>query len=467
MFCRSLSLLLLASTAVLAADDVGLLRDEWKYDVLYRKRGVPLRGLIVEQGASAVQIRCISRKPGSPTVVFTENVPRGDVASLKLLGDADRKLLEQRLDSLKREREVLARRLRALDPKRKAPGKSGDAFDLRPAAWPGDPKIKALSYQSAHFRLVSNCRPELVQLAAIHLEEVYAAYVRCLPPRTASGTPTTVLLTGSLGEYQAIVKSRGLNLFNPAFYDPNHNQVVCGSDLERLCDELEKVRNEHARLRLKINDSKAELAKVYRGKVPAELLAPLLDAEKRFARAEMSNDETFAKRRDRLFTRLYHEAFHAYLNTFVYPSRDGALPLWFNEGLAQIFETAIVEVGELRVGHADEKRLSAIRKALAHGKLLSLTDLLRSTPKHFQVAHRGEGLVSDRYYLASWGLAFYLTFEKRLLGTKALDDYVAALKRGSDVLDAFADLVGKPLGPFEKEYQQYLGKLRRDGTTGK
>jgi hypothetical protein len=465
MLRRSLPLVLLASTALLAADTPPG-GDEWKYDVIHRKRGVSLRGLVVEQGASFVQIRCISRKPGSPTVVFTENVPRGDVASLQLLGDADRKLLEQRLDALKREREVLAGRLRALDPKTKAPGKSGDAFDLRPAAWPGDPKVKALSYQSAYFRLVSNCRPELVQLAAIHLEEVYAAYVRSLPPRKASASPTTVLLTGSLAEYQAIVRSRGLNLFNPAFYDPNHNQVVCGSDLERLCDDLEKVRKDHAALRQKIHETRAELAKVYRGKVPAELLAPLLDADKRFARIEASNDRTFARRRDRLFTRLYHEAFHAYLSTFVYPSRDGALPLWFNEGLAQIFETAIVEVGELRVGHADEERLAAIRKALAHGKLLPLADLLRSAPKHFQVAHRGDRLVSDRYYLASWGLAFYLTFDKRLLGTKALDDYVAALKRGVSVTDAFADLVGKPLPQFEKEYQQYLVKLRRDGTTG-
>jgi hypothetical protein len=466
MLRRSLCVVLLASTAVLAADPPPG-SDDWKYDVVHRKRGVALRGLVVEQDARALQIRCISRKPGSPTVVFTENVPRGDVAHLELLGEAERKVLEQRLESLKREREVLAGRLRALDPKMKAAGKSSDAFDLWPAAWPGDAKVKALSYQSTHFRLISNCRPELVQLASIHLEEVYAAYVRCLPPRTASARATTVLLTGSLAEYQAIVKSRGLNLFNPAFYDPNHNQVVCGSDLERLCDDLEKVRKEHAALRQKINDTKAELAKIYRGKVPAELLAPLLDAEKRFGRTEMRNDKTFARRRDRLFTRLYHEAFHAYLSTFVYPSREGALPLWFNEGLAQIFETAIVEVGELRVGHADEERLKAIRMALAHGKLLPLHDLLRSAPNHFQVAHRSDQLVSDRYYLASWGLAFYLTFEKRLLGTKALDDYVAALKRGGNVVECFVNLVGKPLPQFEKEYQQYLVKLRRDGTTGK
>ena len=28
--------------------------------------------------------------------------------------------------------------------------------------------------------------------------------------------------------------SQQINLFNPAFYDPDRNQVVCGCDLDRL-----------------------------------------------------------------------------------------------------------------------------------------------------------------------------------------------------------------------------------------
>jgi len=34
------------------------------------------------------------------------------------------------------------------------------------------------------------------------------------------------------------------------------------------------------------------------------------------------------------------------------------VPLWLDEGLAQIFETALVEAGELRVGHAERSRLA-------------------------------------------------------------------------------------------------------------
>jgi hypothetical protein len=450
----------LFSALVLAGDPPG--KDEWKLDVVYRKKGDPLRGLVTEQTPKGVKIRCISRKPGSATLVFpATTIPRAEVSRLALLTDEDRKLLSERIETLKREREMLAENLSALNPRSRAV--PSDVLDFRPASWPGNDKVKALSYQSTYFKLIATTRPELAQLAVIYLEQIYDAYSRALPSRTRSATPTTILLTSSLAEYQRLAKDRGLKLFNPAFYDPSRNQVVCGSDLERLRDELEKVRAHHLKLRESMKTRKGELMKIYRDRVPAELLSPMIDAEKRIGSTEKRNEETFKSVREALFRRLYHESFHAYLATFVYPPREGALPLWFNEGLAQIFESAIVEVGELRVGHADPSRLTAVRLALARGTLLPLVDLLRSGPGQFQVAHASDQQLSDRSYLAAWALAFHLTFEQRVLGTQALDDYVRALGRGTDPLLAFRDLVGKPLDQFEKEHRAFLGRLKPDG----
>jgi Protein of unknown function (DUF1570) len=448
-----------------AADPPGA--DEWKYDVIVRKAGEPLRGLVVEEGDRSVKIHWIWRKPGKPTLVFTEIVPRREISRVVLLEKADREALQGRLDALKRERAVLADHLRALDPRGKGASKAADALDFRETTWPGDDKSKALEYRSSYFRLVANTRPELAQLAAIHLEQVYAAYSRLLPPKAPKATPTTILLTRSLADYQALVKGRGLKLFNPAFYDPARNQVVCGSDLERMFDELHKVRAHHTELRAKMKERRADLARAYKGKIPAQFLAPMDDAEKRIVTSERRNEAQFARARQRLFHRLYHEAFHAYVGTFVYPAKDGPLPVWFDEGLAQIFETAIVEVGELRVRAADPDRLAAVRKAMSKGEHPSLSDLLRATGKQFQVGHSRDEQVSDAYYRAAWALAVFLTFEKRVLGTKALDDYVASLKREADPLLAFRVLVGKPLPAFEKELGEYLANLRSDGTVDK
>jgi len=80
------------------------------------------------------------------------------------------------------------------------------------------------------------------------------------------------------------------------------------------------------------------------------------------------------------------------------------------------------------------------------------------------VDHASDKRNSDRYDLTSWALAFYLTFERRLLGTPELDQYVVAGKRGVNPLDAFALFAGQPLASLEKSLQQYLLGLRSDGS---
>jgi hypothetical protein len=453
--------LLLAAAALAAGGEVPG-GDGWKYDVVYRKKGSPFQGLVVEQTPEVVRLRCVSRRPGSPTVVYPVDLPAADVERVELAPDDERDRLRARLEALRRERRTLAERLQALDLAGKSPDPSEDALELRPVPWVGDSRAAALEFRSPHFRLVSNARRGVVELAAIHLEQVYAAYARTLPPR-APGTPTLIILAGSLADYQRLLEGRGLNLTNPAFYDTERNQVVCFSDLERLADELERARQYHARQRAEINEREADLKAAYKGAIPPEVRAQLDQARRRLEAAETSNAAAFARARERLFQRLYHEAFHAYVATFVYPPAEGGLPRWLNEGLAQVFETAIVEVGELRVGHADPERRTAVRKALAGRTLLPLADLLRADHRAFRVAHGGDQQASDRHYLAAWALAFYLTFDQKVLGTRALDDYVRALHRGADPVAAFAGLVGRPLPAFEKDFHDYLRHLRADG----
>lgn len=454
---------LLPLTLLCAGDKPG--SADWKFDVIDRKQGDSLRGLILEEDGKSIRIRTITRKPGTATLFFTHVVPRGDVKTVTRLTTEEREQLQERIEALKRERDVLADHLRALDPRSKGTPRSADLLDLQPATWPGDDKVKVLSYQSTHFKLLARTCPELAQLAAVSLEQIYDAYARALPSRVGKAEPTTILLTGSWAQYQSLAKSQKLNLFNPAYYDPANRQVVCGSDLERLRDDLEKVRAHHARTITTLEERRLDLVKAYRGAPPKEMLQPLSETKARIEASEKRNDDAFRRTREKLFRRLYHEAFHAYLGTFVYPGKENVVPVWFNEGLAQIFETAVVELGELSVGRPDRERWETMRQALARDELMPLRDLLRSGPRQFQVAHASEQQASDRYYLAAWALTFYLTFEQRLLGGKALDDYVAALERGTEPLTAFQDLVGQPLPAFEKGYLTYLRHLQENGTS--
>jgi hypothetical protein len=89
--------------------------------------------------------------------------------------------------------------------------------------------------------------------------------------------------------------------------------------------------------------------------------------------------------------------------------------------------------------------------------------LLRSGPSQFLVVHSGLERLSNEYYLASWALSFYLTFELKKVGTPEMDQYFRSLKAGTDPITAFERLVERPLGEFEKQFHDYIRHLGSDG----
>jgi hypothetical protein len=453
-----------ASAALLAQAPPG---STWKFDKVRLKDGKVFVGLVVEELPAEVRFYDVRQKPGRPTVVVFTTFAKDEVEAVDKLGPAERKRLIQRL--------------RDLDPTGKEEDLRVKGLELNLAQW-GDDKKPGLSYSSDHFVLVSNAGDEVVRRAAVRLEQIYAAYTHYLPPRRRAmranvdlpsrhRTTTTILLVQSRADYRELLRSQGRDIVNPAFYDAERNEVVCASELKRLGEKLEQTRKEHDKLLERIHKEEAEAAKLPPGEVRVRVIQQLDDARREIAQVNTQNEETFREATQQLFQTLYHEAFHAYQANFVWPPDEYSVPRWLNEGLAQVFETAIVEAGELRVGHAEEVRLARVKKALAAGTaqdgLIPLVDLLKSRPQDYLVAHASSRQLADRHYLTSWALAFYLTFEKRLLGSKALDRYLQVQGRGTDPVEAFEALVGGPLPRFEKEFHEYLTRLQPDGTAEK
>src|SRR5262249_38585628 len=228
------------------------------------------------------------------------------------------------------------------------------------------------------------------------------------PPRCQRSTPTEILLVGSTAEYREMLQKHVHDFLNPAYFDPDRNQIVCATDLRELAEQLDQLRKKHQQLRERIKEQHAALNKMKNP--PPEAVEKLLQLQAKIGKADRENTETFEKATERLFQTLYHEAFHAYLAGFVYPPRGCAVPRWLNEGLAQVFETAILEAGELRVGHAEPERLKQVKEALRKNQLVAVADLLTADSDKFLVGHANQQQVSDGYYLGSWALAFYLTF---------------------------------------------------------
>jgi hypothetical protein len=416
--------------------------DTWKFDVLVLKNGHTLRGLLEEETPTRITFCSIQRRPNQPTSKISSRFDLSEVDHIDRLDATERATLKARMAKLE-----------PLSEKRRM-----DALKLKVVPW-GKKDRGGLCYRSQYFLLLSNAGEEHVRRAAVRLDDVYTAYTTFLPPRRTPAGLTTIRLLRSAAEYRAFLKDHGRDLANPGYYDPAANEIVCACGLDELSQSLEQKQKENQQLRERLGAQRAQWEKEFKGVIPENLLKKLAADRQKVDDADEANREQYKKATERLYQLLYHEAFHAYLGTFVYPPAEAAVPHWLNEGLAQIFETAIVEAGELRVDAPDPKRLRQVRLALRKNKLCPLRDLLRAGARQFLVHHANEQEVADQYYLASWALAYYLAFDRKKLGTADLDRYVTALKQGADPVEAFCQLVGQPLPEFEKAWLQYLRGL--------
>jgi hypothetical protein len=171
--------------------------------------------------------------------------------------------------------------------------------------------------------------------------------------------------------------------------------------------------------------------------------------------AERANQELYQQQ----FQVLYHEAFHAYLDNYVYDPARYEVPRWLNEGWAQVFEGGLLDAGTLRLDAPNPAALAALRQDLQRGGMLPLADVLRATAEHFLVRHDDATRGSHRTYLYSWGLAHYLTFQLQLLDTAALDRYVDTDSGPRDPVRRFEQLIGMPLERFQRQWRSAMLEL--------
>jgi hypothetical protein len=438
----------------------------WPFDEVTLKNGAKFQGLVLDDKPvrpGEIRFQSIRRPPGRPTVTLTTTFTEAEVAFVRRLGEKDRAFLKERLAEL--------------DPGGGGEVRRAESLDLTPTGWLDRPR-GGFRYDSDYFSLESGTSAEVARRAAVKLEQIYAAFARFLPP-TVDGRPTVVKLAPDRSDYRALLVPLGeTDLLNPAVYDPRTNQIVCGSDLRQLGEELQKARLDHSQQLVKLDRYEEQVRKLYR---PPELdrYTEQVRAERRKVwLADAANGAKFDEANRRLFALLYHEAFHAYVGTFVYPPLPpdrvregrgtGELPRWLNEGLAQVFETAVVEAGELRADHPDRPRLmrakDRLRGKVADGGLVPPADLFLTGPGSFVAHHANDAAAADRAYLSSWAIAYYLTFERRLIGTAAFRAYLVEVNAGGDPRGAFERLVGQDLPAFEKGWHDYLLRLQSDGT---
>jgi tetratricopeptide (TPR) repeat protein len=142
---------------------------------------------------------------------------------------------------------------------------------------------------------------------------------------------------------------------------------------------------------------------------------------------------------------MFHEAVHWFMS-----ADPVARPIWFDEGIAEVFATYTVERGKVRWGKAIPEHVSFLR----YSRLQPMEAFLRSSQDE---ALHG----TETYYAQSWAFVHYLLFGEGGGSRAQLVQFLASL-RETGLQNAFESSFGKGFDEVGADLENYL----RRGTYG-
>ena len=435
---------------------------QWTLETIELADGKTYQGLVDSEEVSSVEFVEVRRVQGKPANLVIRPIDRKEIVSWKRLDPKERRVLSERVDRIKNRAVIEARRMEDLNLS--AVRRSGTVY------W---------QYDGIWFSLESTADQQTTRRAIVRLEQVFTAYRQMLPPRLQTSKRLQVLLFGASDQYREHLRTLGLDIGNPAVFAANLNLIVAGSDTERFRDELAKVRRQHQNLLDELDEQIADGAKrrktlreqLKASGFPEDQIQNVLlaeqkkwdalkaDYQKKIKALERTNSARFGEVAGQMFTRLFHEAFHAYLENYVYPRGEFDVPRWLNEGLAQTFEGGMLEADTLRVDAPNARALVQLQSDLRGPAPLPLAEVLTSNAATFLSDHRTGSASAARLYLYSWGLAHYLTFEQSLLSSAKFEEFLTTPDPAGDPIQRFEQLVGMPLDQFEKNWRSAMLRL--------
>ena len=163
--------------------------------------------------------------------------------------------------------------------------------------------------------------------------------------------------------------------------------------------------------------------------------------------------------RDALRQTLQHEAFHQFAHQFI--SQD--LPLWLNEGMAQIFQEGIWTGRGFIVEQIPPKRIRQLRADMAGGKLMPFADFLAVDHRDWAKTMRNRERGATQYNQA-WAMVHFLVYATDEQGQPAYRERFIKMLRmiheGTNANEAFRAHFGANYPAFQRRFVEWAQTLQ-------
>ena len=151
---------------------------------------------------------------------------------------------------------------------------------------------------------------------------------------------------------------------------------------------------------------------------------------------------------------LQHEAFHQ----FAWQSISQNLPIWLDEGLAQVFEEGVWTGDQFLLGQVPPSRIKLLQQDMAAGRLLAVKSLLTMSRGTFQ-ARMADEAVGRSQYNQAWAMTQFLIFavdeNNRPRYRSRLIGWLRDLHAGKDPQQAFVSNFSGNLDGFETRFREW------------
>jgi hypothetical protein len=160
--------------------------------------------------------------------------------------------------------------------------------------------------------------------------------------------------------------------------------------------------------------------------------------------------------RDTLRRTLQHEAFHQ----FAYKAIGANMPIWLNEGMAQLFEEAIWTGDSFLMNQVPPRRIRQLQSDIENNNLLSFKILINMSPEKWSGNLAGDPAVGSTQYNQAWAVVHYMAYGDGGKNGARLVTLLKALGKGQDAEGAFRDSFGGNLETFRARFESYALALQ-------